>query len=123
MNAMHPIPVVDSYLRDLDQALKGREEQPEVLESIREHIEEALARSSDSESDADRVRQVLNELGPVERIVAALPTESGTAISPVQGTAPIQAGLKEAVWPDALILIIALLALLSVFPFYQHLLI
>jgi hypothetical protein len=63
-------PLITAYLESLSRELEDSDERQEVLQSIREHIADALAASAMSDERA-AVRAVLDDLGPVERIVAA----------------------------------------------------
>ncbi|MBN9141446.1 MAG: hypothetical protein J0H23_11530 [Micrococcales bacterium] len=73
MNANHERrsqdPMIAAYLDSLARELTGTENRDEVLQSVREHIDEALA-SAPEPVDAATVRAILDELGPVERISA-----------------------------------------------------
>jgi len=107
MTSRHNNPIVDSYLRSLDRALAGRDDHAEILESVREHIDEALSAPAGNESDSERVQRVLGELGPVERIAAALP-EDPTAAAPA-----------DTIWADVVIMLAAFasIALIIFVPF------
>lgn len=88
-------PLVAAYLRSLDRALIGTENQQEVIESVREHIAEALAADGADSANSALVHEVLNDLGPVERIAST------------QGAAgPIPPPMEPA-WPVVIAVIIA----------------
>ncbi|MBF5082637.1 hypothetical protein [Quadrisphaera sp. INWT6] len=80
-------PLVHAYLSDLGRALAGADprERADVLDGVREHLDEALGDGAPVET-AD-VRRVLADLGPVEAIAAqatraelpAPPTSSSVA--------------------------------------------
>ncbi|MCC5946853.1 MAG: hypothetical protein JJT89_00220 [Nitriliruptoraceae bacterium] len=61
--------LVEAYLHDLDRALPHLEvdERRDVVDSVREHIDAALAERADRPTAVD-VERVLQELGPVEAI-------------------------------------------------------
>lgn len=64
-NTVHHHPLVAAYLDDLDRALSGADdgERRDVLASVREHIDEAMAGGRGQD-----VGRVLDDLGPVEHI-------------------------------------------------------
>lgn len=70
--------LIEAYLRDLDRALGRleRTEREDVVCGVREHIGAFLA---DSPVTEERVRQVLDDLGPVERIALEAREGQGTA--------------------------------------------
>ena len=64
-------PLIAAYLDNLARELDGAEDRDEVVQSVREHIAEALSRAPESTDSASAsVRAVLDELGPIERITA-----------------------------------------------------
>lgn len=70
-------PLVVAYLADLERALSGADPQERVdtVAAVTEHLTDAFG--ADTRPDDDRVRAVLAELGPVERIAAvATPASS-----------------------------------------------
>jgi hypothetical protein len=75
--------LIEVYLQDLERALAGSEaaERDDVVCSVREHIDLFLAGEPITE---ERVRQVLDNLGPVERIARETFADQGTdaALSP-----------------------------------------
>lgn len=76
--ARHPL--VMAYLDSLERELAGSENRSEIVQSVREHIDEALATAPEP-SDATTVQEVLNELGPVERI-SAVEERPAAAVAP-----------------------------------------
>ncbi|AZI57517.1 hypothetical protein EH165_04415 [Nakamurella antarctica] len=97
--------LVDTYLGDLRRSMasKDPEEATEVMEAVREHIESALA-EIESPTLA-QVRGVLDDLGPVERIVD-LSTD-----------APIELGWGRVLAPLSLVVLALLAVLLAGFWF------
>lgn len=75
-STVHRHPLVAAYLQDLDRALAGADdgERQDVLASVEEHIEEAMASGRHQDQD---VGGVLDRLGPVERIAREV-TARGT---------------------------------------------
>lgn len=99
-------PLIRSYLTGLARALGETEEHDEVLESVREHIAEALSVQANP-MDGKVVQQILDELGPVERIVAAQVEPHAMTQAPARSWATIGAGIVA----------IASLALVFLIPF------
>lgn len=99
-------PLVHSYLTNLARALGETEDRDEVLESVREHIAEALATHADP-TDGKTVQKVLDELGPIERIIAMQAEPPAAAHALTRSWAPISVG----------IIAVASLALVLVMPF------
>ena len=82
-----PLSLVEAYLDDLDRALAGIDpaERADVVASIREHVDASLG---DRPTAAD-VREVLQRLGPVERIAREADVSTpALAASPVPGASP-----------------------------------
>jgi len=75
-----PLSLVEAYLDDLDRALAGIDpaERADVVASIREHVDASLG---DRPTAAD-VREVLQRLGPVERIAREADVGAALAASP-----------------------------------------
>ena len=71
MTTLHTNKLVADYLRRLEQAAAplSRSRRDELLEEIREHIDDALLEAGAADEVA--VRNVLERLGPPEEIVAA----------------------------------------------------
>jgi len=65
-------PVVDGYLAELDEHLKGLpdDERAEILSSVEDHIVDELA--GQTPPSPSRVREVLDALGPVDSITTAI---------------------------------------------------
>lgn len=80
-------PLVAAYLADLDRALASADAQErlDTVTAVTEHLTDALggdALGDNAEPSAERVRAVLDELGPVERIAdAATPASASPASS------------------------------------------
>lgn len=69
-------PLINAYLASLERALIASPDREEIVSSVREHITDALGVGP---WDADAVRTVLNELGPVERIASLSEASTGVA--------------------------------------------
>lgn len=75
-------PLIAAYVTSLERALAHSEDRDEIVASVCEHIVEAL-RNTDP-ADPERVRLVLEELGPIERIA----TFSGASTPGVNAVVP-----------------------------------
>lgn len=73
-------PLIAAYVTSLERALAHSEDRDEIVASVCEHIVEAL-RNTDP-ADPERVRLVLEELGPIERI-ATFSGASTPGVNPV----------------------------------------
>lgn len=102
-------PLVHSYLTSLARALGETEDHDEVLESVREHIAEALSMQADP-MDGKTVQKVLEELGPIERIIATQAEPPAAAQPPTRSWALISVGIF-AVASLALVLVIPFVAI------------
>ena len=105
-----PSALVDDYLRRLDSAA-GRlphDRRTELVDGIREHIEDARRAGADDEAG---VRTVLDRLGDPHEIVAAAAEDQPPAPYPPQ--APERASIALEIWAVALLTVGSIVFLLG----------